>query len=140
MIQSDQKKQPVKEVKKPRPFFLELFCIFSFIFFGMIGFLFLISVFYSGWIADVVNQYVLHGIFSKIQILMITIGGFLLHAIAFAGVIQIWNLKRPGYYLFAISSLIIALYLLFNHTIPFSYTLLYVALIILFGLFYVKFR
>jgi hypothetical protein len=140
MIQTDQKQEPITEVKRVRPFLLSLICIFSFVFFGMIGCLFLISVFYSGWITDVVNQYILSGIYSKTQILMITIGGLFLHAIAFAGVIQIWNLKKTGYFLFTISTLITAIYHLFNHTIPFSYTLLYIVLIILFGLFYGKFR
>jgi len=140
MIQTDQKKEDLTEVKRTRPVFLELFCIFSFVFFGMITILFLLSVFYSGWITDVVNQYTPQNSYSKTQILIITLGGFILHATAFAGAIQIWNLKKSGYYLFSISTLIIAVYHLFHHNIPVSYTTLYIALIVLFGLFYRKFR
>jgi hypothetical protein len=140
MIQTDQKKNEFTGVKRIRPLVLELLCIFSFIFFGMITILFLLSVFYSGWITDVVNQYTLQDRYPKTQILIITLGGFILHATAFAGAIQIWNLKRSGYYLFSISVLIIAVYHLFHHNIPVSYTSLYIALAILFGLFYRKFR
>lgn len=140
MIQTAQKKEDLTEVKRPRPLFMELLCIFSFVFFGMITLLFLLSVFYSGWITDVVNQYTLQNSYSKTQILLITLGGFILHATAFAGAIFIWNLKKSGYYLFSISTLITAVYHLFHHNIPVSYTILYIALVILFGLFYRKFR
>lgn len=140
MIDTDQKKEDLTEVKRTRSVFLELLCIFSFVFFGIIAILFLLSVFYSGWITDVVNQYTLQNSYSKTQVLIITLGGVILHAAAFAGVIQIWNLKKSGYYLFSISTLIIAVYHLFHHNIPVSYTTLYIALVILFGLFYRKFR
>ena len=140
MIQTDQKKEDLTEVKRTRPLFLELLCIFSFVFFGMITLLFLFSVFYSGWIGDVVNQYTLQNSYSKTQILIITLGGFILHTTAFAGAILIWNLKKSGYYLFSISTLITAVYHLFHHNIPVSYTILYISLVILFGLFYRKFR
>ena len=40
------------------------------------------------------------------------------------------NLKKYGYWLFTASTLIIALYHLFHHNIPVSYTSLYIALII----------
>jgi hypothetical protein len=139
MTDTDQKNTDSKEVKKVRPLLLGIFCIFSFIFFGTLALLFLLSVFYSGWISDVIDQYT-HDNYTKMQILMITLGGLILHATAFTGVLQMWFLKKSGYWLFSISALIIAVYQLFHHTIPISYTLLYISLVILFGIFYKKFR
>jgi hypothetical protein len=140
MVQTEQQndKQPV--IQRKRPLVLELLCVCSSVVFGLIALLFLLSVFYSGWISEVVSQYTPHGSYSSPQILMITLGGFILHAAAFGGIIQIWKLKKPGYYLFSIASLIISLSHLFLHTVPVSYTALYIGLIILFGLFFRKLR
>lgn len=140
MIPSDQKKEDVNVVDRKRPVLLALLCVFSFVFFGTITLLFLLSVFYSGRITDVINQYTLQDSYSKTQILIITLGGFFFHAAAFAGAIQIWNLKKSGYLLFAVSTLITAAYHLFHHNIPVYYTALYIGLVIMFGLFYKRFR
>ena len=140
MAETIQNKEVPAEVKRGRPLLLGLLCISSFVLFGFISILFLLSVFYSGWIRDVINQYTTHEGYTKLQILFITMSGFILHGSAFAGVIQMWRLKRSGYYIFSIASLIISLYDLFQHTIPFSYTAIYIALVILFGIFYRKMK
>jgi hypothetical protein len=139
MEDTDEKKPDQQELKSVRPLFLGLFCIFSFVFSGTLSLLLLLSVFYSGWITDVINQYTLNS-YSKVQLLMIIIGGFILHATAFAGTLKMWKLKKSGYWLFSISILMITVYQLFNHTIPVSYTLLYISLVIFSGFFYRKFR
>ena len=139
MTDTDQKNTDIIEVKTARPLLLGIFCIFSFVFFGTLSLLFLLSVFYSGWISDVIDQYT-HDSYSKTQVLLITLGGFVLHATTFTGAVQMWNLKKSGYWLFSISILITSGYQLFRHTIPISYTLLYISLVILFGLFYGKYR
>ena len=139
MTDPDQKKADLKVVKRVRPILLGVFCIFSFVFFGTLSLLLLLSVFYSGWISDVIDQYTRYS-YSKTHILMITLGGLILHFIAFTGILQMWYLKKSGYWLFSISVLIIGVYQLFHHTIPVSYTLLYISLVILFGLFYGKYR
>jgi hypothetical protein len=134
----DQIKEPIEQ-GRARPLLLSLFCIFSFVFFGTLTLLFLLSVFYSGWISDVIRQYTQNS-YLKSQVLIITLCGFLLHATAFLGALHMWKLKKSGYWLFSISILMIAVYQLFNHTIPVSYTLLYISMVLFSGFFYRKFR
>ena len=126
--------------KRSRPVLLTIICLFSFVFFGIISFLLLLSVFYSGWITEVVNKYTPDNIHSKAYIILMVLGGFLFHAGALTGVIKIWMLKKVGYYLFSMSTLVIALFQLFNHRVPASTTSVYIALIFLFGIFYRKLK
>jgi hypothetical protein len=128
------------EVKPSRPFILTILCLVSFVYFGIISLLFLLSVIFSGWITEVINKYTPENVFSQTIILLITAGGFLLHALSFTGTLMIWKMKKSGYYLFSVSALLIAIYHLINHKIPLSLTAAYIALIFLFGIFYRKLK
>ncbi|MCX6252724.1 MAG: hypothetical protein NTX61_18470 [Bacteroidetes bacterium] len=137
----DKQTAEIPQISAPsRPLFLTVICLFAFVFFGIIAILFLLSVFWSGRITEVINQYMLQEKYAHFQIILITLGGFIFHAVAFAGIILIWNLKRTGYILFAIPVLLISGYQLFNHNIPVSSVAVYIALLILFGLFFRKLR
>lgn len=121
-----------------RPFLLTLICLFSFIFFGLISLLFLFALIFSGSITDMILKYAPENSPSRITVLIYILGGFLLHGLSFTGVFLIWKMKRLGYLLFGISSLILATYQLFaTHISPLT-TSFYIALIILFGLFIKK--
>jgi hypothetical protein len=122
------------------PFLLSLLCVFSFVFFGIISLLFLISLFYSGSIIRIINEYIPERSVAPIQVILIVIAGFLLHSAAFTGTVLMLKMKKTGYILFGISVLIICLYQLFQDKISLFTTLFYIILIILFGLFYKKFR
>ena len=140
----DEQPSQIKELRempeKSRPVLLTVICLFAFVFYGIISLFLLISVFYSGWITDVVNKYAPQNIHSKAYILMLVLGGFVFHASSLMGVIKIWKMKKAGYYWFSLSSLTIALFQLFNHRIPASSTAVYIGLIVLFGLFYRKYQ
>jgi hypothetical protein len=131
----EQKKEGVK-----RPFLLTVFCLFSFVFFGLITILFLLASFYSGSITDMVLRYAPENSLSKATILFYILGGFLLHAISFSGIVLIWRMKRLGYIIFGISSLIIAGYQLFATQISPLTTSFYIVQIIIFGFFLKKLR
>jgi Kef-type K+ transport system membrane component KefB len=67
--------------EKTRPVLLSVLCIFSFIYFGFLTVVFLVGIFYSGTITEVIDQYAPEEIFTKTQIRMVFTGGFFLHLI-----------------------------------------------------------
>jgi len=124
------------QTRESRPLFLSVICVFSFVFYGLITILFLLAFFYSGWIAEVRNKYITDGNESKQMILLITAAGFLLHLVSLMGSIKIWHLKKTGYLMFSISSLVVAIFQLFSIKISFITTAIYISFIILFGIYY----
>ena len=123
-----------------RPFLLTLFSLFSFVFFGLITVLFLFALLFSGSITDMVLRYAPENSPARTTVFFYILGGFLLHALSFTGNILIWRMKKKGYLLFGISSLLIAAYQLLATQISPLTTAFYVGLIIVFGLFYKKLK
>ncbi len=126
----------VIELTKPRPVLLTVLCLISFVFFSVFSLLFIAGLFYSGWIARVTMQYMPAGEFTKTQIQFFFCAGFLLHGLAFAGVLMIWNLRKAGYYLLGISCLIVAAYQLLLPFSAIASTAVYVIFLFLFGIFF----
>lgn len=122
------------------PFLLSLLCVFAFVFFGLISLLFLFSLFYSGSIIRVINEYIPEGSVTPNRIILVALFGFLFHGIAFTGTFLMLKMKKTGYVLFGIAALIICVYQLFQDKISLMTSLIYIILIILFGLYYKKFR
>jgi hypothetical protein len=123
-----------------RPLLLTVLCLFSFVFFGMISVLFLVALLYAGFITDMVLRYAPENSPARITILSYILGGFLLHALSLAGNILIWKMRRLGFKLFGISTLIIAAYQLFATRISPLTTAFYIGLIIAFGFFLKKLK
>jgi len=101
------KQEPLKFKNRPVP--LTLLCLFSFTWFALLSLLLIICVLYSGRIASVRNLYVPEDQYTGTQLLVFFLTGFLLHASALAGTLNIWFLRRAGLYVLAISVLILAL-------------------------------
>jgi len=135
-----QKADESGQVRPERPFVLTIISLCSFVFFGFISVLFLLALFNSGRITEVVNKYMPENMESRFRVFLFVLCGFILHASSFAGSVMIWLMKRKGYILFTISGLIITSYQLFQTKISFLTTGVYIALIIAFGLFYKKLR
>jgi len=138
-------KDKIRPIKTPknspvnsRPFFLTLLCLFSWVFFGLLSILFLTGIFWSAWVTRVTNQYIPSETWSVSQVRLIFAAGFLLHLLAFTGSILIWNMKKTGYYLLAISCLGIAAAQSLQPQIAVSATALYILFILAFGIFYRK--
>jgi hypothetical protein len=123
-----------------RPLVLTLLCLFSFVFFGLVLVLFLLALFWSGTVADMVFRYAPEYSLTRFGVYLYIFCGLILHAVSFTGIIFIWKMKRLGYLLLGPSSLVIAAYQLFETQISSLTTAFYIALIIVFGLFLKKLR
>ncbi|MGA3012429.1 MAG: hypothetical protein ABSD71_00195 [Bacteroidales bacterium] len=123
-----------------RPFLLTLLCLFSFVFFGLISMLFIIALFWSGTIADMVLRYAPEHSVQRFTVFCYILGGLILHLSSLTGIILIWNMRRTGYLIFGVSSLIISGYQLFASQISILTTAFYIALIIVYGVFLKKLR
>jgi hypothetical protein len=117
-----------------------MFCIFAFVFYGLISLLFLFALFSSGWISEVRNKYLPDGTESKQMVILITAAGFLFHLISLIGSINIWYRRKSGYLMLSISTLIIATFQLFSDRISVFTPAVYICFIILFGIFYRRFH
>jgi len=123
-----------------RPLVLTLLCLFSFVFFGLVLVLFLLALFWSGTVADMVFRYAPEYSLTRFGVYLYIFCGLILHAVSFTGIIFIWKMKRLGYLLLGPSSLVIAAYQLFETQISSLTTAFYIALIIVFGFFLKKLR
>ncbi len=119
-----------------RPVFLTLVCLFSFVFFAIMSLLFFAGIFWSKWITSVTNQYAPPGLYALSTIRLIFTGGFLLHALALTGSILMWNLRKAGYYLVALSCILIASFQLIQPQIAVTTTAVYILLLLMFGIFF----
>ncbi|HNY02566.1 MAG TPA: hypothetical protein PKG48_08265 [Bacteroidales bacterium] len=119
-----------------RPLLLTLVCLFSFIFFGVITLLFLVATLRSGSIAALVVRYLPGSGHSPAQVLMLLAAATIAHATGIAGTVLVWRMKKPGYYLLSIASLLIASAQLLLPGIALGGTVVYIVIVILFGLFF----
>ena len=125
---------------RKRPFFLTLLCLFSLVYFFSFAVLFLSGFFFSGWVSDAINLYAPVILYSKSGITLI-LGLFsILFILAFSGIIVMWNMRRYGYYIFGISALLLASLQLFHPRISLSGPVVFIVLLILFGLYFRRFR
>jgi len=134
LIRHTENKKP--DICKSRPIILSIFCLFGFTYFILLAFLFILATFCSGWITEVTNKYMPAEAVTKAQVFLVFFTGALLHLIAFAGLILIWNMKKMGYFLLGIPCLLIASYYLCQSQISVSITVIYIIFIIIFGFFY----
>ena len=130
--------QPVRLNK--RPVFLSALCLFSWVYFFLLSALFLSGLFHSGWMTQALNLYAPVTLYSKSTVTFILGSNALLHILSFTGVIVMWNLRKYGYFIFGGSVLVISLYQLLMPNIVFSATLVYIVLLILFGLYFRHFH
>ena len=119
-----------------RPFLLMTLCVFALVFYGILGILLLAGTFYSGFFTDLLQGYNPGESIGKPLVILFFLGLALPHWASFTGALLIWKLKRKGYFLFAFSTLLIAVFHLFLPDISILVTTIHISLIILFGLFY----
>lgn len=127
-------------VIKKRPLLLIILCVATTIFFGLLSALFLAGFFGADQIISVMDQYNIPGAISKSEVHLFFGLAFLLHGIALAGVILILNLRKAGYYVLGLSSLIIAGYQLTHPASTIVSTIVYILFILAFGLFFRRLR
>jgi len=120
--------------ERKRPLLLSLLCLFTWIYYGLLAIFLLLALCYSGWITGVIRQYIPEQNGSKGLMILLFSGLFMLHAAGFSGVILMWNLRRTGYYIFSVSTLLITLFHLFRPEISWLSTAVYVILVFLFSM------
>ncbi|MCX6286865.1 MAG: hypothetical protein NTY96_07110 [Bacteroidetes bacterium] len=131
---------PAPLPQRKRPFFLEVLCIFGWVYFFVFSVLFIAGFFFSGWVTNAINLYAPVSQYSHIEVKMIFAMYSVLFMLAFSGIILMWNLRRYGYYFYGVSVLILASFQLFMPGIAFSGTIIFIAFLILFGLYFRRFR
>lgn len=125
---------------RKRPFILTALCLVSFIFFGLISLLLLLSLLYSGSFRNLINTYVTGDPVSFAGVFFVLLLMFLLTAAAFTGTLLMWRLSRKGYYLFVIAVITICGYQLFRNEIPVLSTAILFFLFVSFSIFYKRYR
>lgn len=100
-----------QEVKSgiQRPFFLSILCVAIFSYSILFILLFLTGVLFNSWITNVLNDFLTDGGVQGSSILMLSIVGIILYSLTFYGAFLIWKLKRKGFYIYLISSVLIIL-------------------------------
>ncbi|MBN1198080.1 MAG: hypothetical protein JXA23_01920 [Bacteroidales bacterium] len=133
-----QNDDPGRQTGRPekRPLLVSLLCFFSWIYYGILTGLFLLALFYSGWISEVIHQYLPDGKGTTLPVSLLFFGMFLLHGTAFTGVIFLWYGRSKGYLVFAIPTILITVSHLFRPDISWISTAIYTILVILFGIYY----
>jgi hypothetical protein len=119
-----------------RPLVLTALSLFSFVYFGILSLLLLLSVFYSGWITSLMNTYNPGSPKPGALVSLVFVLLFLFHALCFTGTLLIFRLKKTGYYIYGVAALVISGYQLFQPQIPVYSTAIPVVLLILFGIFF----
>lgn len=123
-----------------RPLVLSVLCVAAWIFFSLLTLLFCAGLYNAGWITEVTNHYIPGERYTTTRFIFSFGAAALLHAIAFTGVVLIWRLRRTGYTLLGIACLAISAWNLTQGTAGAVNTALYIAFILLFGLFYRRLR
>ncbi|MEI7490404.1 MAG: hypothetical protein WCK92_03335 [Bacteroidota bacterium] len=126
--------------RQKRPFFLEVLCIFGWVYFFVFSVLFLAGFFFSGWVSNAINLYTPVNRFSGIEMRLILGAYSLLFILAFTAIILIWKLRRYGYYILGVSCLLLASFHMAFPGLAFSGTIIFIAFLVLFGLYFRRFR
>jgi hypothetical protein len=123
-----------------RPFFLTLLCIFAGIYYFLFAALFTAGFFFSGWVTNAINMYAPVVLYSKAGVTLTLAGLSLLFILSFTGIVVMFFMRRPGYWIFGVSSLLLSAVQLFRPTLSFSGPVMFILFLILFGLYFRRFR
>jgi len=117
-----------------RPFFLSILCVAIFSYSTLFILLFLTAVLFNSWITNVLNDFLTIGEVKQSSILLLSLVGIVLYSLSFYSAFLIWKLKRRGFFIFLISSILLVVvpYLFqFGNVISAIVLLLLAALILL---------
>lgn len=125
-------------VNGKRPVLLTALCLFSFVFFGMISLLLVISLFYAGSFGSLLNTYLAGATLNTSGVFLIIASLFIIYAGAFTGILFMWRLRRRGFYLFTGAVLVLVVFQLFSNDFSFLSATILIILLLLFGIFFRK--
>lgn len=129
---------PPNPVNGKRPVLLTALCLFSFVFFGMIALLLVISLFYAGFFRSLLNTYLAGATLTTSGVFLIIASLFIVYACAFTGTLLMWRLRRKGFYIFTGAVVVLGVFQLFSNDFSFLSASILIILLLLFGLFFRK--
>lgn len=137
--ESDQTQEIVKKTHT-RPVFYSALVSAALLYSFLMSVLFLAGILKNKWLTNVMNDYFPERVFSDSGTLFFTITGLVVHAISITGLIFLIRLRRIGYYIFGIATVLLI-------TIPYLYgsgnlvsSVIYATVYILLGLYFKKMR
>ena len=122
-----------------RPLFLSLSALFCGTIYGIFSLILLAGLFFVHEFTAIIQEYTPNTTLSATPIALLLLAGFILHSTAIWGVFLMVKMRSAGYFLFAIPSVLLAVSQLFRVEISWIFTSFYMAMIVLFGIFYRKF-
>ena len=123
-----------------RPLLLAMLCFSVFVYSAFFVLLFSAAAVFNNWIYFVWNDFLPENHIEKSAILKLSLVGIFLYAGSFLGAFFIWRLKRIGFYLFLVFSLLIVLFPYFLGFGSIINIFVFSAMTILFLFFYRKFN
>jgi len=105
----------IEKADSSRPFPLMVLCMISFVYNGLIAISFLTALFFPSFIENILSSYFPEISLTKPGTIAILAAGFLLFAVTFFGVLQMFRLKRPGFYIFLILKSMLIILLFMSH-------------------------
>ncbi|MCF8227475.1 MAG: hypothetical protein K9G58_04255 [Bacteroidales bacterium] len=93
-----------------RPLFLSLLCIVSFVYYGLLILLFAGSLLFRDYFFDVIAKFT-EASFPEVTYYLLVSIGLLLFTTSFIGTIRMWQLRRMGFYLYLLASILTMLLL-----------------------------
>ena len=135
-VNNSGKEVPYSYDRIKRPFFLSILCVATFVYSAFFTLLFLLGLIYNNRLTAILNDFLQEKSFSRMSILLLSFSGVLLFSLSFLGTYFIWKLKRRGLYIYTVSTVIIIIGPYFIGLISHINTIIFLLLIIFFGLFF----
>lgn len=132
--------QDVKEHLPNRPLLVSIACIFSFVYFGFLLLTFIVSLFFPGFVLQVIQQYYPDSDISGGIIYLSTILGILLFGTAFYGVLNIWFLRKRGFFLYLSSKITIIALLAITGYFNYINAIITLFILLIYWSYYKKYR
>jgi len=99
---SDKTKDPIK-----RPFFLTFLCVIGFTYTLLFSLLFLAGMIYSSGISVVFDRFMQLYDLSRLNLLLFSLGGFVVFFASFIGILLMWKLHWFGFYIYTAASVVL---------------------------------
>jgi len=137
-ISSSDKEEQDLLIKKQRPFFLSILCVAVFVYSGLFTLLFLTGIIFNKWFTTILNDFLPERNFKSTLILLLNLSGVILYGLSFLGAFYIWKLKRRGFYIYLVSTIILIVAPYFIGLGSTINTIIFLLLILLLGIYYRK--
>lgn len=98
-----------EQINTSRPFLLSILCISIFVYAGFLAILFLLAIIFNQWVTNTMIDFFPEKILTNGLVLAISILGLVVNGTSVIGAMNLWKLRKVGFYLYLISSLVFIL-------------------------------